>query len=255
MSSSDNKVAIITGGSRGVGAATANLLAAKGWNVVITCTSSIAEAEEVVKKCKSLNVDALAISANVEDNDACQDTIKKTLAKWGRIDSLINNAGTTKFANHADLEALSAEDFQHIYAVNVIGPFQMVRAAKEILLVSENPSIVNVSSIAGVKGVGSSLAYAASKGALNTMTLSMARNLGPIRVNAVCPGFIQGEWLKNGLGEKVYNAAMNNFEATTPLKLTCTPEDVAIAIDSFINGSKVITGETLILDGGWHLAT
>ena len=255
MSSSDNKVAIITGGSRGVGAATANLLAAKGWNVVITCTSSIAEAEEVVKKCKSLNVDALAISANVEDNNACQDTIKKTLAKWGRIDSLINNAGTTKFANHADLEALSAEDFQHIYAVNVIGPFQMVRAAKETLLVSEDPSIVNVSSIAGVKGVGSSLAYAASKGALNTMTLSMARNLGPIRVNAVCPGFIQGEWLKNGLGEKVYNAAMNNFEMTTPLKLTCTPEDIAIAIDSFINGSKVITGETLILDGGWHLAT
>ena len=255
MSSSNNKVAIITGGSRGVGAATANLLASKGWNVVITCTSSIAEAEEVVKKCKSLNVDALAISANVKDNDACQDTIKKTLDKWGRIDSLINNAGTTKFANHADLEALSAEDFQHIYAVNVIGPFQMVRAAKETLLVSEDPSIVNVSSIAGVKGVGSSLAYAASKGALNTMTLSMARNLGPIRVNAVCPGFIQGEWLKNGLGEKVYNAAMNNFEATTPLKLTCTPEDVAIAIDSFINGSKVITGETLILDGGWHLAT
>lgn len=255
MSSSNNKVAIITGGSRGVGAATANLLASKGWNVVITCTSSIAEAEEVVKKCKSLNVDALAISANVEDNNACQDTIKKTLAKWGRIDSLINNAGTTKFANHADLEALSAEDFQHIYAVNVIGPFQMVRAAKETLLVSEDPSIVNVSSIAGVKGVGSSLAYAASKGALNTMTLSMARNLGPIRVNAVCPGFIQGEWLKNGLGEKVYNAAMNNFETTTPLKLTCTPEDVAIAIDSFINGSKVITGETLILDGGWHLAT
>ncbi len=255
MSSSNNKVAIITGGSRGVGAATANLLASKGWNVVITCTSSIAEAEEVVKKCKSLNVDALAISANVKDNDACQDTIKKTLDKWGRIDSLINNAGTTKFANHADLEALSAEDFQNIYAVNVIGPFQMVRAAKETLLVSEDPSIVNVSSIAGVKGVGSSLAYAASKGALNTMTLSMARNLGPIRVNAVCPGFIQGEWLKNGLGEKVYNAAMNNFEATTPLKLTCTPEDVAIAIDSFINGSKVITGETLILDGGWHLAT
>jgi 3-oxoacyl-[acyl-carrier protein] reductase len=255
MSSSNNKVAIITGGSRGVGAATANLLASKGWNVVITCTSSIAEAEEVVKKCKSLNVDALAISANVKDNDACQDTIKKTLDKWGRIDSLINNAGTTKFANHANLEALSAEDFQNIYAVNVIGPFQMVRAAKETLLVSEDPSIVNVSSIAGVKGVGSSLAYAASKGALNTMTLSMARNLGPIRVNAVCPGFIQGEWLKNGLGEKVYNAAMNNFEATTPLKLTCTPEDVAIAIDSFINGSKVITGETLILDGGWHLAT
>ena len=255
MSSSNNKVAIITGGSRGVGAATANLLASKGWNVVITCTSSIAEAEEVVKKCKSLNVDALAISANVKDDNACQETIKRTLDQWGRIDSLINNAGTTKFANHADLEALSAEDFQHIYAVNVIGPFQMVKAAKEALLVSKDASIVNVSSIAGVKGVGSSLAYAASKGALNTMTLSMARNLGPIRVNAVCPGFIQGEWLKNGLGEEIYNAAMKNFEATTPLGLTCTPEDVAIAINSFINGSKVVTGETLILDGGWHLAT
>jgi len=255
MSLSTNKVAIVTGGSRGVGAATANLLAKKGWNVAITCTSSMNEAEEIVKKCKLLGVDSLAISANVADDNACQETIKKTLDKWGRIDSLINNAGTTKFAHHGDLNALNADDFQYIYSVNVIGPFQMVKAAKDALLESEDASIVNVSSIAGIKGVGSSLAYATSKGALNTMTLSMARNLGPIRVNAVCPGFIQGEWLKKGLGEEVYNSAMKSFETTTPLKLTCTPEDVAIAIDSFINGSKVITGETLILDGGWHLAT
>ena len=255
MTSSKNKVAIITGGSRGVGAATAKLLATKGWNIVVTCTSSIDEAEGVINECKSIGVDGLAISANVSDESACQETINKTLNKWERIDFLVNNAGTTKFAHHADLDALTAEDFQYIYSVNVIGPFQMVKHAKKALLESKDASIVNVSSIAGVKGVGSSLAYATSKGALNTMTLSMARNLGPIRVNAVCPGFIQGEWLKNGLGEEIYNAAMKNFETTTPLKLTCTPEDVAIAIDSFINGSKVITGETLILDGGWHLAT
>ena len=253
---SSNKVAIITGGSRGVGAATAKLLASKGWNITITCTSSMDDANIVVKECEELGVEAIALTADVSEDNSCVKTAQETINKWGRIDALVNNAGTTKFVfNHADLDGLDADDFLHIYKVNVVGPFQMVRACKEILLNSENPSVVNISSIAGIKGLGSSLAYASSKGALNTMTKSMARNLGPIRVNAICPGFIQGDWLRNGMGDDLYNAALENLTNNTPLKLTVTPEQVAEGIYSFIGINKVVTGETMLMDGGHHLIT
>jgi 3-oxoacyl-[acyl-carrier protein] reductase len=253
---SSNKVAIITGGSRGVGAATAKLLASKGWNITITCTSSMDDANSVVKECEELGVKAIALTADVSEDNSCIQTAQETINKWGRIDALVNNAGTTKFVfNHADLDGLDAEDFLHIYKVNVVGPFQMVRACKEMLLNSENPSVVNISSIAGIKGLGSSLAYASSKGALNTMTKSMARNLGPIRVNAICPGFIQGDWLRNGMGDDLYNAALENLTNNTPLKLTVTPEQVAEGIYSFIGINKVVTGETMLMDGGHHLIT
>ena len=253
---SSNKVAIITGGSRGVGAATAKLLASKGWNITITCTSSMDDAKNVVKECEKLGVEAIAIVADVSEDNSCVQTAQETIEKWGRIDALVNNAGTTKFVfNHADLDGLDAEDFLHIYKVNVVGPFQMVRACKEMLLNSDNPSVVNISSIAGIKGLGSSLAYASSKGALNTMTKSMARNLGPIRVNAICPGFIQGDWLRNGMGDDLYNAALENLTNNTPLKLTVTPEQVAEGIYSFIGINKVVTGETMLMDGGHHLIT
>ena len=253
---SSNKVAIITGGSRGVGAATAKLLASKGWNITITCTSSMDDAKNVVKECEKLGVEAIAIVADVSEDNSCVQTAQETIEKWGRIDALVNNAGTTKFVfNHADLDGLDAEDFLHIYKVNVVGPFQMVRACKEMLLNSDNPSVVNISSIAGIKGLGSSLAYASSKGALNTMTKSMARNLGPIRVNAICPGFIQGDWLRNGMGDDLYNAALENLTNNTPLKLTVTPEQVAEGIYSFIDINTVVTGETMLMDGGHHLIT
>ena len=253
---SSNKVAIITGGSRGVGAATAKLLASKGWNITITCTSSMDDAKNVVKECEKLGVEAIAITADVSEDNSCVQTAQETIEKWGRIDALVNNAGTTKFVfNHADLDGLDAEDFLHIYKVNVVGPFQMVRACKEMLLNSENPSVVNISSIAGIKGLGSSLAYASSKGALNTMTKSMARNLGPIRVNAICPGFIQGDWLRNGMGDDLYNAALENLTNNTPLKLTVTPDQVAEGIYSFIDINTVVTGETMLMDGGHHLIT
>ena len=146
MNKSDKPVGIITGGSRGVGAATAKLLASKGWNVTITCTSSIEDANNIVKECEELGAEALAISADVGDNEACINTAKETIAKWGRIDALVNNAGTTKFVfNHGDLDGLDADDFLRIYKINVVGPFQMVRACRESLLDSDNPSVVNIS--------------------------------------------------------------------------------------------------------------
>ena len=249
-----NPVAIITGGSRGVGAATARLLASKGWNVTITCTSSIEDADSVVKECEALGVEALALSADVSDDASCKKTAEDTIQKWGRIDALVNNAGTTKFVfNHGDLEGLDAEDFLHIYKVNVVGPFQMVRACKEMLLKSDNPSVINISSIAGIKGIGSCLAYASSKGALNTMTLSMARNLGPIRVNAICLGFIEGEWLKKGMGDEVYAGTKKHIEATAPLRKTCTPESIGEIIYYLASGSSPVTGQLITVDGGVSL--
>jgi 3-oxoacyl-[acyl-carrier protein] reductase len=251
---SDNPVAIITGGSRGVGAASAKILSENGWNVIITCSSSIKEAEIVAKNCSNQTTEVIAIQADVANDLDCIATINKAIKKWNRIDALINNAGTTKFVwDHSDLDKLDANDFQHIYGVNVVGPFQMVKAAKEHLLKSENPCVVNVSSIGGIKGIGSSLAYASSKGALNTMTLSMARNLGPIRVNAVCPGFIEGEWLKKGMGLEMYEAVKSRVQTTTPLKKTCTPESVAEVIVNLVEKSELMTGQLVTVDGGASL--
>ena len=251
---SDNPVAIVTGGSRGVGAATAKMLSKNGWNVIITCSSSIEEAEKVAKECSNETAQVIALQADVSNDLDCKATINQAIEKWNRIDALINNAGTTKFVwDHSDLNSLDAADFQHIYAVNVVGPFQMVKASKEHLLKSANPCVVNVSSIGGIKGIGSSLAYASSKGALNSMTLSMARNLGPIRVNAVCPGFIEGEWLKKGMGPEMYEAVKLRVQTTTPLKKTCTPESVAEVIVNLIETSELMTGQLVTVDGGASL--
>ena len=129
----------------------------------------------------------------------------------------------------------------------------MVKAAKDHLQKSNNPCIVNVSSIAGIKGIGSSIAYAASKGALNTMTLSMARNLGPIRVNAICPGFIEGEWLEKGMGAEMYEAVKLQVQTTTPLKKTCSPESIAEVIFNLIESSELMTGQLVTVDGGASL--
>ena len=135
QSSSQKPVAIITGASRGVGAATALLLASKGWNITLTCSSTIKEANEIARACEDYNVEALAIQADVSDNNDCINTIDQTINKWGRIDALINNAGTSKFAwDHSNLELLDAIDFQKIYSVNLVGPFQMIKASKEFLM-------------------------------------------------------------------------------------------------------------------------
>ncbi|MGZ0188064.1 MAG: SDR family NAD(P)-dependent oxidoreductase, partial [Alphaproteobacteria bacterium] len=184
----------------------------------------------------------------------CRRLVKAAADKWGRLDGLVNNAGTTKFVAHDDLEGLSAQDFLDIYQINVVGGFMMTRAAEPLLKASGNGSVVNVSSIAGVWGVGSSVAYAASKGALNTMTLSLARALGPeIRVNCVCPGFVQGEWLRNGMGADRYDATKATLERTTALRRAGGPEHMAETILMFLESGSHVTGEILMADGGAHL--
>ncbi len=255
MNDLKGKVAIVTGSSSGVGAATARQLAALGCHSVINYNSNSAGADAVAADCEQAGVETLVMQANVARDEDCRAMANAAIEKWGRIDILVNNAGTTKFVDHANLEGLSSDDFQNIYSVNVIGAYQMTRAVAEQMKQQESGgSIVNVASIAGVAGVGSCIAYAASKGAMITMTLSLARVLGPaVRVNVVCPGFIEGEWLKEGLGEERYEQARQASIKNAPLGVTATADTVAESILFFVQGPTVVTGESLIIDGGRHL--
>ena len=253
MTKSEKPVAIVTGSSRGVGASTAIKLSKHGWNVTITCSSSEKAALEVSDECQALGAETLVIKSDVSEEKNCKNVVEETIKKWRRLDALVNNAGTTKFNAHDNLSGLSSEDFLRLYSVNTVGPYMMLKEAQPFLLESTNPSVVNVGSIAGITGIGSSIAYASSKGALLNMTKSLARALGPIRVNAVCPGFIQGDWLRNGLGDDVYEALKEATEKATPLALTVTADQVADSILYFVEDAVTTTGETLLLDGGMHL--
>lgn len=242
------KCAIVTGSSAGVGAATALMLAQHGASVLVNCTQSLEAAEAVVAQCKAAGADAFVVSANVAKDEDCQRLAAAALARWGRIDFLVNNAGTTKFVAAANLAGLSAQDFHDIYSVNTIGVYQMVRACENALR-DAHGAVVNVSSIAGQEGLGSCIAYAASKGALNTLTVSLARVMGTeCRVNAVLPGFIETRWLKAGMGA-AYEKNRDTYKATAALGEVLTPEDVADAIVYLLGASKV-TGQLLRVDGG-----
>ncbi len=262
MSDFNNKTAIITGSATGLGAEVALRLAREGARVVINYSKSQKEAEETAKKCEAAaaGAEVEVVQADVADDSACRVLVEKTLARFGGVDILVNNAGTTKFANHSDLDALSADDFAHIYKVNVIAPFQMIRAVAPTMKANYSKdksygSVVNISSIAGVLATGSSVAYCASKAALNNMTRSLARALAPaIRVNAVCPGFIGTRWFSDRFGDEMFEQIKTQMEQTMPLAQAGTPELVADAVLFFCgSGARNITGETLLSDSGMHL--
>ena len=249
----DGKAFVVTGSSSGVGAATALELARRGSAVVINYSQSSTEAEEAAQACIRAGGEALVVRANVAEDADCRRLAGAALDKWGRIDGLVNNAGTTKFASMRNLDALSAEDFQRVYSVNLIAAYQMIRAC-EAPLRSARGAVVNVSSIAGTLGIGSSVAYACSKGALNTLTLALARALGPdICVNAVLPGFIETRWLKRGLGDQ-YTQAREAYCKHSALGATLTAEEVAAAVVGLLESRK-ITGQLLTIDAGRSIGT
>ena len=250
----EGAVAIVTGSSSGVGAACARQLAEKGSHVVINYAHNEQGAEATRHACSAFGVETEIVRADVSEDDDCRRLAACALDRWGRIDALVNNAGITRFCEHSDLDGLDKQDFLDIYSVNTVGAYQMVRAVVPAMKKGGRGAIVNVASIAGVMGVGSSIAYAASKGALITMGLSLARVLGPeVRVNTICPGFIQGDWLEQGMGADRYARTKAYLEQSTPLQLTTTPDTIAEGVLYFITGGDVITGETLMLDGGHHL--
>jgi 3-oxoacyl-[acyl-carrier protein] reductase len=249
-------VAVVTGASTGLGRAIAECAAERGASaVVINYASNLADAEETARRVEAAGAKAALVQGDVAKDEDCA-RIAAAAQQFGRIDALFNNAGQTTFANHADLDAVSADDFARIYAVNVIGAFQMVRAARALLEAAPDPgAVVNTSSIAGVTGIGSSVPYAASKGALVTMTLSLARALAPkIRVNAICPGYIDTPWFGRGMPPEAVDRLRQGAAASTPLGLASKPEDIAGAALFFASPSaRHITGETLLVDAGSHL--
>jgi 3-oxoacyl-[acyl-carrier protein] reductase len=248
-----NTVCIVTGSASGIGAASAVMLARRGARVVVNYSKSEEAARATLKACEAAGGEALLVKADVAEDANCRRLAQSALDQWGRIDALVNNAGATKFADHANLDALSAEDFQRIYSVNVVGAYQMVRACAPAMKKNGHGAVVNVSSVAGKNGMGSSIAYAASKGALNTLTMSLARVLGPgIRVNAVCPGLIDTKWVRDGYGPR-FAAMEARYRQGTPLGRLGKPEEVAGVIVWLIEGADLITGETIMVDSGIHM--
>ena len=248
------KTALITGSATGVGAATALLLARRGYNVLINYSRSEAEAKASQAACRDAGADTLLVQGDVAEDADCKAMVQAAAARWGRIDALVNNAGVSTFTGAANWDVLDAQTFQRILGVNTVGAFQMVRACAPHLKATGAGAIVNVSSIAGALGIGSSVPYIASKGAVNAMTLYLARALAPeIRVNAVCPGLITSRWFVDGIGQAGFEKVKASYEQTTPLGRACTPEDVAEAVVWLVDGARTVTGELVLLDSGMHL--
>lgn len=249
------RVAVVTGSATGVGAATALKLAQRGWNVVINYSRSETEARETQAACEAAGADTLLQRGDVSNDADCTAMVAAASARWQRIDALVNNAGTSVFGADAAWDRIDAQVFNHILGVNTLGMFQMVRACVPHLKAVQG-AIVNVSSVAGALGIGSSVPYVASKGAVNSLTLHFARQLAPeIRVNAVCPALITSRWFDQGLGPGGLDKAIAATGQHTPLGRPSTPEDVAEAIVWLICGAPTVTGELLMIDGGTHLGS
>ncbi len=245
-------VAIVTGGGTGIGASVVRKLAERGVRSIINYAHSRDEAEALAAE---IGNGSIAVRADIVEDAQCRALVDAAREAFGRVDFLVNNAGRTKYANHEDLDALDAEDFVDIYRLNTVAAFQMIRAARPLLAASGMGAVVNVASVAGVFGMGSSVAYAASKGALITLTTSMARVLAPaIRVNAVAPGYVGTGWFAKRLGEEGFARLNQRIAAATPLAMAPGADDIAGPIVMLLDpASRVMTGETILLDAGAHL--
>ena len=260
MKDIEGRKALVTGSATGLGRSIAVKLAERGADVIINYARSSTEAEEAADLCRTAGAQVQVVKANVADPADCK-ALAAAAQRWGQLDILVNNAGITRHArDHSDLDALSKDDFMAIYEVNVVGPYLVLQAMKPLLVAAYQNSgrastVLNTSSIAGVKGLGSSVAYAASKGALNTMTLSLARALGPaIRVNAICPGFIGTRWFKDTMDQSAFDDTLRRIETLTPLAAASGPDDIADAALFFLtDASRHVTGEMLLVDAGMHL--
>ena len=238
------KVAVVTGSATGVGRACAVRFAQLGYAVAVNYSKSEADAIETVKEVEAVGVPALLCKATVADDGQVKRMVARTVETFGRIDVLVNNAGMTHFIAHTELDALTDAVWDEIFQVNLKGAFYCIRAAMPWLRQAKG-NVVNVSSVAGLTGMGSSIPYAASKAALNCMTQSLARAFGPdVRVNAVAPGPILTRWLEGR------EAQVQKFLEQAPLGRAATPDDIADAVIYLATGTTLTTGQVLVVDGG-----
>lgn len=249
----ERRVCVVSGSSSGIGAATVQRYAREGWDVVVNCARSLGPAEAVAAQCRSLGAQALVLQADIADDAQCVQLATRVREHFGRCDVLVNNAGTTRFVPMKKLDGLQAQDFHDIYAVNVVGTYQLTRALVPLLEQQAGAGVVNISSVASMMGRGSSIAYMASKGAVNAMTVGLARALSPkIRVNAIAPGLVETPWLTKGLGER-YPKYRKDWTDRAALEDVIQPEDVADAAWWLGAGAAKTTGEVLLLDAGFRL--
>src|SRR5689334_9678494 len=251
---SSRKAALVTGAATGIGRSAVLALARAGYDVAVNYSSSEGPARETAAEAQKLGAKTLLIRCDVSDEKAVRAMVAQVKEQFGRLDVLINNAGTTASWKPRDLETLSLEEWDRVFAVNVRGLFQVTRAAAPLLKESKG-CIVNTASIVGLRPGPQPLPYAASKAAVVNMTKTLAWNLGPeIRVNAVAPGWMEGDWMKRMLKDK-YDDLMGKRAKSTPLKRVVTADDVAETMMSLVQGNRFVTGEIIVIDGGFTSST
>ncbi|MDI9338148.1 MAG: SDR family oxidoreductase [Alphaproteobacteria bacterium] len=245
------KTAIITGGSKGIGAAICKYLASKGYNLCLSYNSDTIMAEKVALDCKHLGAEVHLVKGDIGQQNICQQIIDETVFKFKGLDVLVNNAATTKFCSLKSLKNLSKDEFLSILNINLVSPYFLSSFAEEFLRNSpNNPSIINISSTAGKTGIGSNIAYSASKGGLNTLTMSLAKILAPkIRVNAVSVGFVETSWWLRYFDAERYEVFKNKQKEKAALKKITLVQDVAEAVYLLITNES-ITGESITIDSG-----
>ena len=248
------KAALVTGAATGIGRSAALALARAGYDVAVNYGSSEKAARDTATEAHKLGVNTLLIKCDVADEAGVRAMLRQVKDKFGRLDVLVNNAGTTAAWKPRDLETLSLEEWDRVFAVNVRGLFQVTRAAVPLLREAKG-CVVNTASIVGLRPGPQPLPYAASKAAVVNLTKTLAWNLGPeIRVNAVAPGWMEGDWMKRMLKDK-YDELMGKRAKATPLKRVVTADDVAETMMSLIESNRFVTGEVIVIDGGFTAST
>lgn len=251
----DRKKALVTGGATGIGRSAVLALARAGYDVAINYGSSQAAAEDTAAQARALGAQTLTLQCDVSNDVAVRAMMQTIDAAFGRLDALINNAGTTATWKVKDLESLDLDEWDRTFAVNVRGTFQVTRAAVPLLKKGVQPSVVNTASIVGLRPGPQPLPYAASKAAVVNLTKTLAWNLGPdIRVNAVAPGWMEGDWMERMLGEK-YGDLMGKRAKSTPLRRCVTADDVAETMLNLLQSNRFVTGEIVVIDGGFTSST
>jgi 3-oxoacyl-[acyl-carrier protein] reductase len=255
MTGDGKRVALVTGAARGIGRSSALELARHGYHVVVNYSRSREAAQSVAEEVARLGVRSLLAPADVADESSVVDMVDAVRREFGRLDALVNNAGTTIPTPPSDLAGLAMADWDRVFAVNVRGMFQVTRACVPLLNESDSGAVVNLCSIAGLRPGPQPFPYAASKAAVANLTRTLAGALGPkIRVNAVAPGWMSGEWMEHALGDN-YERLMERRASQTPLKRCVTPEEVAITIVNLIASNPMVNGEIVIIDGGFSATT
>lgn len=251
----DRKKALVTGGATGIGRSAVLALARAGFDIALIYGSSAAAAAAVAAEAQALGAQTLLLQCDVSDDAAVRQVMARVDETFGRLDALVNNAGTTAKWKVKDLESLDMAEWDRTFAVNVRGTFQVSRAAVPLLKKGHNPAIVNTASIVGLRPGPQPLPYAASKAAVVNLTKTLAWNLGPaIRVNAVAPGWMEGEWMERMLGDK-YDALMGKRAKLTPLGRCVTADDVAEVMLNLLTANRFVTGEVVVIDGGFTAST